>query len=546
MSNKCIPIALLAIGWVVVAVFAISANADSLFNQTGTDLRGIQLPNHPQSIVEDESLGCDQFAANYNHKKPDSKPKNSSSVRVQLFNHHHKEENRYKSRKTLLLESLARDRSRVRAFRHRLAKSRPATAPLAAHVAAYSSDAAAYSSDVATSMKDGNISTSTVLEAHVESGVSVGSGEYFMDVFIGTPPRKFQLILDTGSDLNWVQCLPCEDCYEQEGPVFNASLSSSYRPVRCSAPECSLVTGPEDTGAAGNSTTCTKAPSSPCKYFYWYGDRSNTTGDLAFETFTVNLSSAAPVAVGGVVFGCGHANRGLFHGAAGLLGLGRGQLSFTSQLRRHYGHKFSYCLVDRNSNLSVTSTLVFGEDHRFHAADRRLAADSRLQYTAFLSGEVDTFYYLNVSSLTVGGERVNVSSHVWDVASGGVIIDSGTTLTYLAQPAYDLIQAAFESKIGYPRADFPPLGLCYNISGVADVKLPEFSIRFGDGAVWKFPAENYFIQPDPDESVVCLAVLGTPENSLSIIGNYQQQNFHILYDVDNSRLGFAPMECADL
>nr|DAD22717.1 TPA_asm: hypothetical protein HUJ06_024180 [Nelumbo nucifera] len=59
------------------------------------------------------------------------------------------------------------------------------------------------------------------LVATLESGVSLGSGEYFMDVFVGTPPKHFSLILDAGSNLNWIQCLPCHDCFEQNGPPYN-------------------------------------------------------------------------------------------------------------------------------------------------------------------------------------------------------------------------------------------------------------------------------------------------------------------------------------
>jgi len=131
--------------------------------------------------------------------------------------------------------------------------------------------------------------------------------------------------------------------------------------------------------------------------------------------------------------------------------------------------------------------------------------------------------------------------------AGGTIIDSGTTLSYFVEPAYQIIKEAFVKKVqGYPVVtDFPILEPCYNVSGVEKMELPEFAIHFADGAVWDFPVENYFIRLEP-EDVVCLAILGTPHSALSIIGNYQQQNFHILYDIKNSRLGYAPMRCADV
>lgn len=463
-------------------------------------------------------------------------------MRVKVM--HREQGHEKKSRKEALMESCARDLYRVGAF-HQKVLQKVSQSGFGSDVTLKASHVALNNSASASASASNSslVMGATQVIATLESGVSLGSGEYFMDVFIGTPPKHFSVILDTGSDLNWLQCSPCEACYEQVGPKYDPSTSSSYSAIPCSCPQCGLVAPPvTETGGdrcAGNG----RNSSSSCRYFYWYGDRSNTTGDLSWETFSVNVTGRrGPLRVSRVIFGCGHANRGLFHGAAGLLGLGRGQLSFASQLRELYGHKFSYCLVDRDSNASVSSTLVFGEDER-------LAAHRDLQYTALVqtANSVDTFYYVRIAAATVGGERVDVPSAAFEITAegyGGTIVDSGTTLTYLAQPAYEKIRAAFEAKIPYPRVDLPRLGPCYNVSGVGDVKLPEFSITFTDGAVWRFPVENYFIQPDPEDAVVCLAIMGTPLGSLSILGNYQQQNFYILYDVDNSRLGFAPMTCA--
>ena len=380
--------------------------------------------------------------------------------------------------------------------------------------------------------------------ATVESGVAVGSGEYLMDVYVGTPPRRFRMIMDTGSDLNWLQCAPCLDCFDQVGPVFDPAASSSYRNVTCGDQRCGLVAPPEPPRA------CRRPGEDSCPYYYWYGDQSNTTGDLALESFTVNLTApGASRRVDDVVFGCGHWNRGLFHGAAGLLGLGRGPLSFASQLRAVYGHTFSYCLVDHGSD--VASKVVFGEDDALALA----AAHPQLNYTAFApaSSPADTFYYVKLKGVLVGGELLNISSDTWGVGegeggSGGTIIDSGTTLSYFVEPAYQVIRQAFIDRMGrsYPLIpDFPVLSPCYNVSGVDRPEVPELSLLFADGAVWDFPAENYFIRLDPD-GIMCLAVLGTPRTGMSIIGNFQQQNFHVVYDLKNNRLGFAPRRCAEV
>ncbi|KAG7561403.1 Xylanase inhibitor C-terminal [Arabidopsis thaliana x Arabidopsis arenosa] len=381
------------------------------------------------------------------------------------------------------------------------------------------------------------------LVATLESGMTLGSGEYFMDVLVGSPPKHFSLILDTGSDLNWIQCLPCYDCFQQNGAFYDPTASASYKNITCNDPRCNLVSPPDP------PKPC-KSDNQSCPYYYWYGDSSNTTGDFAVETFTVNLTTSGGSSelynVENMMFGCAHWNRGLFHGAAGLLGLGRGPLSFSSQLQSLYGHSFSYCLVDRNSDTNVSSKLIFGED-------KDLLSHPNLNFTSFVAGKenlVDTFYYVQIKSIIVAGEVLNIPEETWNISSdgaGGTIIDSGTTLSYFAEPAYEFIKnkIAEKAKGKYPvYRDFPILDPCFNVSGIDNIQLPELGIAFADGAVWNFPTENSFIWLSED--LVCLAILGTPKSAFSIIGNYQQQNFHILYDTKRSRLGYAPTKCADI
>ena len=150
----------------------------------------------------------------------------------------------------------------------------------------------------------------------------------------------------------------------------------------------------------------------------------------------------------------------------------------------------------------------------------------------------------------VGGEILKIPETAWNLLSqgtSGTIIDSGTTLTFFPNPAYDSIKEAFRKKIkGLPMPENDGiLDLCYNISGIEPQKmeLPEFGILFADGAVWNFPKENYFYKNDADE-VLCLAILETPHSDMTIIGNYMQQNFHIVYDTKKSRLGYLPSRCA--
>ncbi|ERN09195.1 hypothetical protein AMTR_s00014p00246430 [Amborella trichopoda] len=537
-------------------------NASAIFNQSdgGSHLHGIALPEHFQqpSLTEDCELNPSGKELEKEKKKNSAADEvRKPTLKVQL---NHIDKKVQKTRTQALLDSCYRDMTRIEKLHKKTSiQQRETTQNPKTH----------YEPTPPSSLS--RKPPGTVI-ATLESGVTLGSGEYFMDVFIGTPPKHYSLILDTGSDLNWLQCLPCHHCFEQHGPFYDPHASSSYTPISCHDSRCSLVQPPEPIRPCmSNNQTC--------EYFYWYGDQSNTTGDFAMETFTLNITSPIDheenpsffgesqalsgernmssrernkfsgersLEVKDIMFGCGHWNRGLFHGAAGLLGLGRGPLSFSSQLQSKYGSSFSYCLVDRNSEFTVTSKLIFGEDPN-------LLKHPNVQFTSLIvsakNSTSETFYYVEIDRVKIGGKFVEIPPESFKITAegtGGTIVDSGTTLSYFAKPAYKKIKDAFEKWIKFPRVEnYPVLDPCYNVSGLERVELPVFEIIFRDGAVWSFPVENYFIRFEP-EGVVCLAILETPRSYMSILGNYQQQNFHVLYDVGGSRLGFAPMKCAEV
>ncbi|KAL0347728.1 UNVERIFIED_CONTAM: Aspartyl protease family protein 2 [Sesamum calycinum] len=85
---------------------------------------------------------------------------------------------------------------------------------------------------------EGDFSSSVI------SGLAQGSGEYFTRIGIGTPPKYVYMVLDTGSDVVWVQCSPCRKCYSQTDPVFDPKASSSFLGVSCGSPLCRRLDSP--------------------------------------------------------------------------------------------------------------------------------------------------------------------------------------------------------------------------------------------------------------------------------------------------------------
>ncbi|CAH9148861.1 unnamed protein product [Cuscuta epithymum] len=352
----------------------------------------------------------------------------------------------------------------------------------------------------------------------VISGLAQGSGEYFTRLGVGTPPRYAYMVLDTGSDVVWLQCAPCKKCYTQADPVFDPAKSKSFAQIRCESPLCRQLDSP--------GCDATKL----CRYQVSYGDGSFTDGEFATETLTFRQTTVPNVAIG-----CGHDNQGLFVGAAGLLGLGRGSLSFPSQAGQRFGSKFSYCLVDRSAT-SKPSSIVFGET----------AVSRRAVYTPLLQNKgMDTFYYVELLGISVGGSPVpgiKPSMFKVDPTGNGVIVDSGTSVTRLTNRAYMAMRNAFRNGTTGLKLSkgFSLFDTCYDLSGKDEVKVPTVVLNF-KGANVSLPASNYLIPVD-SAGKFCFAFAGT-NGGLSIIGNIQQQGFRVVFDLAESKVGFATGGC---
>ncbi|KAJ8628795.1 hypothetical protein MRB53_022118 [Persea americana] len=160
-----------------------------------------------------------------------------------------------------------------------------------------------------------------------------------------------------------------------------------------------------------------------CRYEVSYSDGSYTKGTLALETLTFG-----DTAVHNVAIGCGHKNHGLFVGAAGLLGLGGGSMSFIGQLGGQMGGAFSYCLMSRGTESN--GSLVFGRD----------AVPVGATWVPLLRNpQAPSFYYVGLAGLGVGAARVPVPEDMFrltELGEGGVVMDTGTAVTRFPNPAY--------------------------------------------------------------------------------------------------------------
>nr|CAD1819277.1 unnamed protein product [Ananas comosus var. bracteatus] len=250
-------------------------------------------------------------------------------------------------------------------------------------------------------------------------------------------------------------------------PNFDPSKSKTYSKIPCKDNLCQQV----------------PSPSCPadCPYDVEYDTDVWTRGVMATETFALGSASFPYLA-----FGCGTNNSGFDGIASGIMGLGRGSLSLTSQLK--------------------------------------------------------------LTAITIGTTLVPMPSTVNQVnyadGTGGIVIDATTPFTYLDDPAYEAVRQAFFSQIKLPLTAAPEgFDLCFALSpNVESVEVPDVVFHF-QGADMELPPENIFIA-DPADGLLCL-VMGN-STGISVLGNFQLQNMHVLYDLGKQVLSFEPAQCSML
>ncbi|KAF8729605.1 hypothetical protein HU200_017553 [Digitaria exilis] len=333
-------------------------------------------------------------------------------------------------------------------------------------------------------------------------GTSLNTLEYVITVGIGSPAATQTMLIDTGSNVSWVQCKPCSLRHSQADPLFDPSSSSTYSPFSCSSATCAQL------GQEGNGCSI----SFQCQYMVTYGDGSSTTGTYGSDTLALGSSNT----VRSFQFGCSQAESGFDDQTDGLMGLGGGAQSLASQTAGTYGTAFSYCLPATSSS---TGFLTLGAGT-----------------SGFEQPGPTTFYGVRLQAIRVGGRELSIPASVF---SAGAVMDSGTVITRLPRTAYSALSSAFKAGMRqYPRA--PPNGIldtCFDFSGQRTVTIPTVVLVYSGGAVGNLVANGIILGN-------CLAFAGnSDDSSLGIIGNVQQRTFEVLYDVGGGAVGFRAGAC---
>ncbi|OVA07119.1 Peptidase A1 [Macleaya cordata] len=382
-------------------------------------------------------------------------------------------------------------------------------------------------------------------------------GGYTVSLSFGTPPQTIPFVMDTGSDLVWFPCTDhyiCRNCSfsnsnSNEITSYKPKLSSSVKLIGCQNTKCSWIHHSDVQSRCQDCTPNSKNCTQICPpYLLLYGSGS-TAGLLLSETLNLNGKKVPNFAVG--------CSRFSLHIPTGIAGFGRGSPSLPNQLGLS---KFSYCLLSHrfdNTKKSTQLVLYSGSD----SGDKKTTGVS---YTPFIKNPVDrkpefsVYYYVGLRKITVGGKKVKIPYNFLALGSdgnGGTVVDSGSTFTFMEGRIFELVASEIENQVAhYRRASdveaSSGLKPCFQLpKNDEEISLPKLSFHFKGGAEMDLPLANYFSFVG-NTKVVCLTIVtnsadsaGVSDGPSIILGNFQQQNYYVEYDLKNERFGFRQQTC---
>ncbi|KAF7810091.1 putative aspartyl protease [Senna tora] len=389
--------------------------------------------------------------------------------------------------------------------------------------------------------------------------------------------------MDTGSDLVWFPCAPfeCILCEGKSNPSMSTKPANISRndAVSCKSPACSAAhtsLSSSDLCAISRcpleSIETSDCSSFSCPPFYYaYGD-----GSLIARLYRDSLSLSS-ITLRNFTFGCAHTALGE---PIGVAGFGRGLLSLPAQLATfspQLGRQFSYCLISHSfdkQRVRRPSPLILGRyDDEKEEKHKRIVDGGEVVefvYTSMLENPKHPYFYsVGLAAISVGNRTIPAPEMLRRVdrrGNGGMVVDSGTTFTMLPASFYNSVVAEFDRRVGrvHERAseieDKTGLGPCYYMEKGVVMEVPIVTLRFeGRGSDVVLPRKNYLYEfldggdgVRRKRKVGCLMLMnGGDDAELSdgpggTLGNYQQQGFEVVYDLEKKRVGFARRHCASL
>ncbi|CAL9025082.1 unnamed protein product [Prunus brigantina] len=336
-------------------------------------------------------------------------------------------------------------------------------------------------------------------------------GYYSVSLNIGRPAKIFELDIDSGSDLTWVQCdAPCRGCTKPREHLYRPNNNL----LQCEDPLCTTFHSPA-------SHPC-ETTDDQCDYEVKYADHGSSLGVLVKDYFPLKFTNGSLLSPH-LAFGCGYDQKyfgPVTPATAGVIGLGNRKVSILSQLS-HLG--LARNVVGHSLSGQGGGFLFFGDD---------------------LVPSLGSIFVHPPAELVFDGKATSVKGL-------NMIFDSGSSYTYFNSQAYQAIVTLVRNDLkGKPLKDATEdqsLPICWK--GRKPFKfVPDAKNYFKPSALSFTNAKNVQLQLSP-EAYLIVTVKTWPEvglGNLNIIGDITLQDKMLIYDNENQRIGWAPANCNTL
>lgn len=397
-----------------------------------------------------------------------------------------------------------------------------------------------------------------------------------MDLWVGCPvPQRVTLITDTGST---AIAFPCSSCREKCGATahvdepYNEHQSTCFRSVACD--ECRI--GQCSSFTQDNATTTT------CEISREYSEGSSWKAveavDRVYGTGGNHMEPPPPLpsdnsSTFDLHFGCQYRLAGLFQTqlADGIMGLQWHEHGFLSQMynaglisTRSFTLCYIKALYASREGTGAGAMILGGVDPSVHETPMVHALDT--QRNGFYSIQIERMYLRiqgGESSITKGNNATwtTVFMKTAELNHGGVILDSGTTVTYLSEKLLGPFEEAWQRLMGKPfdhtkrrisKKDLEALPtIIFQVTPAINRKndpsnpalAAERDPHHPDSILISFPPTHYMGYNRHDDTYIPAISFSIKAKEAQVLGANFFAGKSILFDIDNQSIGFSESRC---